>query len=193
MSYPTAEQLTSWADTLTRTNWTKLASRLATAIDRDRRGGSAIPDGFPGAGGNGTGGHSGFVIDDENGDPEFVSATAVELVAFSLDHARDEHHDRTRRAVTNLEQTVTNLAALVTQLDRIEARVVHADGHEPGCAHHAQFSLREERYRGDLCRCCYDFKAEFGVLPTADLVDDRARGIKWNSARISRSLAGVRL
>lgn len=178
MSYPTTEQLASWAQTLSATNWTKLAGRLANAIDRDRRGGSAIPDGFPASTGNGSG--------------AVTELTAVEAAVHARTTARDEHHDRTTNAVGYLEQAVMSLGALVTQLNRIEAQVVHVDGREPGCSHHAQFDLREERYRGDLCRCCYDFKAEFGVLPTADLIDDRSRGIKWNSARITRSLADAR-
>lgn len=191
MSYPTDAQLTSWAQTLSQTNWTKLATRLANAIERDRRGGSAVPDGYPGAGGSGSGGHSGFVYEDPDTPPEFVPATSVELVALARSHARDEHHDRTRQATSYLEQAVQSLGALVSQLDRIEARAHNDTAPEPGCTNHAIHGIHADRYRGDSCEVCYRFKLEHGVFPPAKLIDDRARGIRWTTASVARALAEV--
>jgi hypothetical protein len=176
MTYPTPEQLAHMVNTMSNANWTQLASRLGHAIDRDRRGGSAIPDGYPN-GGSGSGGVS--------------ELTSVEAAVHARTTARDEHHDRTVNAVGYLQQAVQSLCALVTHLDRIEARVVHVEGREPGCSHHAQHGLHEERYRGDLGRACYDFKATYGCLPPFKLLDDRERGIRWTTASIARALADV--
>lgn len=176
MSYPTAEQLTSWADTLTRTNWTKLASRLATAIDRDRRGGSTIPDGYPASTTGGSGGTA------------ELTPTEAAANARIEGNARDEHHDRTTNAVGYLDQLMLSKAALETMLDRIEARAAHVDGIEPGCSHHLAHGYHEDRYRGDLCRDCYEFKLRYGCIPPGQLVHDKARGIRWTTTSIARAL-----
>lgn len=191
MSYPTDTQLDDWAHTLSRTDWTKLATRIKAAIDRDRRGGSAIPDGFP-SGTGGVGGHSGFTVEGE-----FIPATSVEMTALARTQARDEHHDRTTAACKHYERTITALATIVGNLDTIEARA-HHDGtaDDIWCAHHLQFQMTEPRYRGDLCLSCYLFKngkgadePGYGVLPPFALLDDKARGRSWTVALIERRLA----
>jgi hypothetical protein len=192
MTYPTPEQIAHMVNTMSNADWTKLGSRLCTAIDRERRGGSAIPDGFPMRGGRSAPGPTQTGETGQDGeDHSRVDWTSVEAAGNARATARDEHHDRTVNAVGYLQQAVQSLCALVTHLDRIEARTVHVEGREPGCSHHAQHGLHEERYRGDLGRACYDFKATYGCLPPFKLLDDRERGIRWTTASIARALADV--
>jgi hypothetical protein len=176
MSYPTPEQLASMARTLNTADWTKLVSRLTTAIERDRRGGSAIPDGYP----NGSGGSGGV-----------SELTAVEAAVHARTTARDEHHDRTVNAVGYLEQAVMSLAALVSQLDRIEARaVVIGSTDDDWCVVHRRHGLTEAVYRGHYCRWCYDFRLVERVDPPADLLMQRAEGKRITEAMVRQALNG---
>jgi hypothetical protein len=185
VTYPTPAQLDAWGDLL-GPNWKPQIARVANAIERERRGGSAIPDGLT-ASGAGVGGHSGFIVDGE-----FVPATSVELVAIARQHAKDEHHDATVNAVGYLQQAMLSLCALVNILDLIEGRAHHDLGREPGCSNHARYKMWAERWRRDLCRDCYAFKGKFGVLPPRKLLDDHERGIRWTNMTIARALAEER-
>jgi hypothetical protein len=127
MTYPTPEQIAHMVNTMSNADWTKLGSRLCTAIDRERRGGSAIPDGFPMRGGRSAPGPTQTGETGQDGeDHSRVDWTSVEAAGNARATARDEHHDRTVNAVGYLQQAVQSLCALVTHLDRIEARVVQA-------------------------------------------------------------------
>lgn len=175
MSYPTADQLDAIARTLTTAPWAKHVARLNHAIERERRGGSNLPDGYPTT-----------TLPGSSGGSELTSVEAA-VHARSLPR-RDEHHDRTRLAVDYLQQAAMSYAAFVCQLDRLEARVAHIDGADPGCSHHARYGTFEERFRGDLCRACYLFKKDYGQLTPTKLLDDRARGIRWTTATINAAL-----
>lgn len=62
------------------------------------------------------------------------------------------------------------------------------------CTHHLQaIGKCEPRYRGDLCRICYDFKlAHDGKLPPADLLEHKHQGGKWNEQMIAASLKAAK-
>lgn len=65
---------------------------------------------------------------------------------------------------------------------------------EQWCAHHlATIGKCEPRYRGDLCRICYDFKlAHDAKLPPADLLEHKHQGGKWNEQMIAASLKAAK-
>ncbi len=178
MRYPTSTQLDDWVHAVVTANVAQYRARLGNAIDRERRGGSAIPDGYPTSTMPGSGGGS--------------ELTSVEAAVVARAHARDEHHDRTTMAVGYLEQVVLSLGALATTLDRIEAVAHHDRAPEPGCSNHAQHGLYETRWRSDLCRSCYDVNKKYGGLPTFKLLDDHSRGIRWTETAIIRALAEQR-
>ncbi len=179
MTYPTPVQLDANVRTLTTTNWASVGARLLNLIDRDRRGGSAIPDGYPPSteGGSGT--------------SELTSVEAA-VHARAQGH-RDEHHDRTMQAIVYWGDVLRALAACVTQLDRAEARVYQPEGLEPGCNNCAIIGEYTVRHRGDLCERCYRFKLKYGKAPSVSLLEDRARGIHWTTASISRALRDDRV
>jgi hypothetical protein len=178
MSYPTPTQLDAWAQTLSATNWTRLTTRLNHAIERDRRGGSNIPDGYPATTLGGSGGTA--------------ELTPTEAAAYARSQPRpDEHHDRTRNAVSYLEQAVMSLAALVTQLDRIEARVViGATTSDDWCVVHARHGMTEIVYRAHYCRWCYDFRLIERVDPPPELIAARAEGRRITETMVRQALAG---
>lgn len=178
MRYPTSSQLQSWAQTLLQAPWLDTIRRTEHAIDLDRRGGSAIPDGYPTSTmpGNGSG----------------SELTSVEAAVVARAYAHDEHHDRTVAAVGYLEQVLLSWGALVNTLDRIEAVAHHDRAPEPGCKNCAEHGFFEPIYRNGYCRACYDVNKKYGGLPTFNLLDAHSRGIKWTETAIVRALAEQR-
>jgi hypothetical protein len=178
MSYPTAAQLDAMARTLSAAPWTRLVARTLAAIERDRRGGPNLPDGYPTT--TLPGGSSGSEL------------TSVEAAVVARTRPqRDEHHDRTVNAVGYAQDILLALAAWSCQLDRLEARVAHIEP-EIGCTHHARHNLfAPATGRKGLCRDCYDFNLRYGRPPPAKLLDAKERGIRWTTATIEAALKGT--
>lgn len=64
---------------------------------------------------------------------------------------------------------------------------------EQWCTHHlATIGKCEPRYRGDECRCCYDFRLAHGVKPPADLLEAKHQGRKWTEQMIRDSLKAAK-
>lgn len=176
MTFPSEHQLAAWATTLARTDWHDLCRRLQQAIQRDQRGGNAIPDGYPTSTRGGSGGTA-----------ELTSVEAA--VEARIRGARDEHHQLTRNACWRFEDILTALATCVTMLDRMDTRAV-PEGTDVNdwCRNCLRNGIAVVRYRGDLCRQCYDFNLVERFLPPLEIV------VKWaNGERVyERDIAELR-
>lgn len=60
------------------------------------------------------------------------------------------------------------------------------------CAHHLSFNMIEPRYRGDLCRTCYEIKQAEGKLPPRSILEIRRDGRKITQKDITEAMRGTK-
>lgn len=104
----------------------------------------------------------------------------------AIGHDPNRHLDRdvqalinhTHQLATELRNTIMGLVTTAPQpLDPTQ-----------WCTHHLHAHISEIRYRGDLCRWCYDFKATHRVLPPLTLLGHRHLGKRITEAMIASAL-----
>jgi hypothetical protein len=179
-------QADAYLEALEEVEVLSLVARLRTALERDRRGGSTLPDGYP------------IRTTPEGptlaGPEADVRLTPVELAADGRQHPiRDEHHELTVAALEHLARATRHLerlAGLMTGIDRLvgSARVAEV----PGCSSCRRAGLFSPTFRGDLCQWCYGFVNDRDAnpdrrLPSVALLDRRARGERITNRTISET------
>ncbi len=162
-----------------------MASRLTAQLQRDARGGSALPDGYP-AGTLGGGGGS--------EDTSTERAAIARIGDAQHPPPDDEHHRLTWAAWHKLEAVVVELRLIDSWLARLEAAGTPAVAANDGtwCENH----LRHDKgcvptLRRQLCSWCYGIQADYGMLPSAALIDRHDRGERLSQAAVEVAL-GVR-
>jgi hypothetical protein len=193
---PTDPQVREMFAALRELNVDKLTKRLRAAIDRDRKGGDTIPDGYPtGSGGAGGGAPRVKVDEDAHGPDELIDMTSVELAVLARERTpRDDHHRLVLEACNELR-------AMVTAFDRMLGRLAAIDGVvdgavpdaelDPGCKSCARVkdgagrpyfssAARELGGRDGLCKWCYGWTRDrennpAGKWPPAALLERRFR------------------
>lgn len=196
MSRPHADHVATTIkalDALLRKTNGGMAARITAQLNRDRRGGSAIPDGYPSStlGGGGGSGPT-ITVDDEHGEPDKVPVTATEAAVIArLDLTDDEHHRLTWAAWHKLEAILVDAQLIHGWLARLEAAGTPAAAANDGswCENH----LRHDKgcvpvLRRQLCSWCYGIQTDYGVLPTAALLDRHDRGERLSQAAIEAAL-----
>jgi hypothetical protein len=159
MRAPTPEQIAGMVDASTPP--AGLARRIAAVVERERRAGSAIPDGF---GTGGDGGGSG------PGDP-------TPRAALARSQAADPHTDGVAAIVRGLAEIAEAMQVLRGRLEALEA--LSGPRKDPercettGCDGSA---AREAAGRSGRCRRCVDWRAHHGDWPDAAIIDALARG-----------------
>lgn len=178
-----------------------IAKKLTHAITRDRRGGSAQPDGYGrGRGNDGPGSGAKITVDDENGDPDTVDVTGVELAVLNRDKpVHDQHHDKTEAAIAQARRCIDaldRLDGLLLGIDKLAlGDDLTATPPEPGCSSCSRYADAvgrphwSPRFRGDLCRWCYGWVNDAETnpkrqLPPLTLIARVARG-----ERITKAMA----
>lgn len=178
-----------------------IAHRVEKAMDRNRRGGSVIPDGYPRkSSAEGSPGTPGWVIPSET-DPdlgEFVPATPVELAAHALIDAHagklplDEMHKACARlgpAVDRLLEAAFDVTGILEGIDNF----TEGPKEEPAwCSSCERIGAAEPRYRGDLCRWCYEIQNDKKAnpdrkLPPLTLLDKHHRIGRITTTDIARA------
>jgi len=174
---------------LARIDLRATAARLGQAIARDLRG-HVLPDGWPAGRADGPGGGAKVTVEDENGLPDTVAVTSVELAIIARERPlRDPLHDRVAAAVRCAKAIIRDhdrLAGLLTGIDLLAVDDVPEPA-DPGCSscarHHdaAGRTTWSARFRGDLCRWCYGIVNDPETnpkrrLPPLELVAAHHRG-----------------
>lgn len=168
---------------------------LRLALERERRAGSTIPDGYPTAT-MGDGGHAGAHI---VADGERVPVTATELAAFARvdwQHQTDAHHIHAKGMLADLLLIVARIDSFSRHALAIQAarRELPSDD-AIWCKHHSALGFSEpvgDSGRRGLCQWCEGFEREHRCLPPKPLLDRKARGERLNSAQIAVAL-GVKV
>lgn len=158
--------------------------RLAVQLDRERRGGSAVPDGYPSSSGGGSGGGA-------------VTLTSVEraVEARVFDLAADEHRRLTYAARNALDVLYAEARKLDAWLAKMEAdATVGAPADEADwCVHHVRHELMEPVMEGSQwCSWCDGLNRQFGSLPPKGLLVRRAQGERITEAMIETSYGTLR-
>ena len=159
MTLPTPEQI---ADAVAAADPPAgLERRIAAVVERERRGGSAIPDGF---GTGRSGGGSGV------GDP-------VAGAVLARQRASDEHAELVARLVADLGRAAEAMQRVLGALGALEALAGPRRDPErcetPGCD---GSSARDAGGRGGRCRSCVDWRARHGAWPDPAIIDALRRG-----------------
>lgn len=108
-------------------------------------------------------------------DPRVSGTTAAGDIAAG--HSFDDKHDELSAMAASINLNCIALANMVAavQHDRQHPKTTGAD--EEWCRHHLDtIGSCEPRYRGDLCRRCYDFNRSTGVMPTKQILNAWHRG-----------------
>ena len=157
----------------------KLDHRLHAQMQRDRRGGTAIPDGYPAStiGGDGGSEHS----------------STESAVLRRLDHANDpdEHHRLTWAAWDRLSDVLGDLRLIDAWLAKLEQAGQPRDDADAWCENHLRHGVTEPRdhaNRRRTCQWCYSVQREYGELPTKALIDRKARGERLSEQAVTAAL-----
>lgn len=166
--------------------------RLRKALSRERAH-SAEPDGIAGghAGGSSSGGPK-IIVDNEQGEPESVDVTAVELAVIQRQHQpTDPYHAALDRAGQAYERAARELDRVLRALDAIDLLDELRDDDagltpEPGCWAMARVESWEPVFRNTtlgghtfpLGRWAYDWTRTTGRLPSEDECKRHAEGRK---------------
>jgi hypothetical protein len=152
---PPAHLLDAQANRLTRTPWRELARIMLEHEQRERRGGTSQPDGYPtSTTGGGRGGAELTSVE---------AAVAVRLEATMPD-PHQLHTWGMTRAWAQMLDALDALLAHRAALAAGDAVTVTADD---WCDNHLRAGYcepRSDRYAG-LCRACGDYRANYGHLP----------------------------
>lgn len=179
-----------------------LEARLIRAVGRDLAG-VPIPDGYRTGIGGGRGGGPTIVVQ-EDGQPDVaVPATSVEAAVAGRGDAhrvRDRHHELTAKAVSSVEQAVTQIQVARAALDSIDDLVQAGPPAPKTCDHctgrRGDGNDRPVYVRGTvgdrleraiaLCEPCYHFVARtaasgsrLGWLPDDEQIADHERRGRW--------------
>lgn len=188
-------------DRLHRASWRDLALRSARAADRDRRGGSTTPDGYPSSHGGtgGGGGRAAITVDGER-----VPVTGVEAAMFAAGgrQPRDRLHEDVEHLKAAWRRLDDALGAVEAALDRIDARDDDRPlvgrwcewhsvaGHQVEAEHYGRVGDRLPS-EVDLCGACYGFvwrQPHGGVIERPEV---QASGALVRRVRDSRKAAEV--
>ena len=106
--------------------------------------------------------------------PDHDTLTSVEAAADArmTSHRPDPVHTlarRAQRAARRIADNCDELNQLRNDLERLQGQTVDTD--HANCRLHAAAGRIADRYRGDLCRQCYDFAAGYGFEPTPAIID----------------------
>lgn len=169
---------------------------LRMALERERRAGSNVPDGYK-TRTLGDGGSSGGprITVEEDGAKESISVTSTEMTAFKRmdwNQARDEHHSHTQAMLRCAERMVEQVKAFSYHVEQIEGATRRlAIDDNLWCKHHAALGFNEpvgDHGRRGFCGWCEGFEREYRQLPPKVLLDRRARGENPNRAQIAVAL-----
>ena len=165
--------------------------RLAVQLERERRGGSAIPDGYPSSSGGGMGGGHVTVTSVERA----VSGRLGALWGAETPSAADEHRRLVRDALAALKRLSDEASLIDRWLTRMEAAAtVQAPADEADwCAHHVRHQLFEPVMDGSAwCAWCDGLNRQYGALPPKALLVRRHSGERLTEAAIEASYGTLR-
>ena len=158
--------------------------RLAVQLERERRGGSAIPDGYPSGGFGATSGGN-------------VTLTSVERAVEGrvFDAIADEHRRLTYACRNALDVLWAEASKVDGWLRTMEAAAtVQAPADEADwCAHHLRQQLFEPVQDGSqFCAWCDGLNRQYGSLPPKALLVRRHSGERLTEAAIEASYGTLR-
>lgn len=93
-----------------------------------------------------------------------------------------------RRAIATGDQLAQDIIDIIST-HRPDRRPLEVDEPVEWCRHHLdELGVCEPRYRGDLCRPCYDFARLHGIAPPRRLLQLHRDGRKWTDQEIALAL-----
>lgn len=157
--------------------------RLSVQLERERRGGSAVPDGYPTGGSGGPGGD--------------VTLTSVEGAVFARDGrwADDEHRRLTYAARNALDVLYAEARKVDAWLAKMEqaATVANPADEADWCTHHVRHQLFEPVMEGSQwCHWCDGLNRQYGSLPPKALLVRRQGGERLTEQNIEAAYGVLR-
>lgn len=125
-------------------------------------------------------------------DPTGEAAVTDDSTA-SVHQAFQDQHEVAQREARKLIDMYEQL-----RYDRADPRANGIPVEDPAtdqeyCSHHlSTLGTCEPRYRGDLCRACYDFNLAHDLLPTRHLLRLRHEGKQWTEQQVTEALTELR-
>lgn len=128
----------------------------------------------------------------QNLDPARSTGTATIHLPDQPDPAAAAHTDIVRH-LDALARHAIDLELLVTSWAPNRWRPDTVDDNDVWCRHHLDtIGVTEPRFRGDLCRRCYDFQRAQGFPPPAIFLTAWHRGARVTTAEVARVRAEYR-
>lgn len=127
-----------------------------------------------------------------NMDPGRSSGTGGITIPDPRDAALAHEHATLHRLLADMADNTRAFQAFLDRWAGHRERVAHVDESD-WCRHHLETTQAcEPRYRGDLCRRCYDFGRAQGHMPPAILLTAWHRGERVNARQVAEAMAEVK-
>ncbi len=125
---------------------------------------------------------------DDNGKPlATITLTIVEQLAGRPDPARNAL-DRLTKLTSSIGPDAKEILSICRTWGMDPARLeFDLETETEYCSNHLRIDLFEVRYRGPLCRWCYDIRSEYGYTPGVELMELRHRTGKRLTETIYRA------